>query len=543
MDDDFVELKRIKIMIYMLAAGFIIYGLFSLKSRIRGMTQSGETADSNAVQTQVVSVPVPIPVQKPPAPVVKCVISSPIAGKWYSSDPKQLRDQILGFARAAATKPADDVTALILPHAGYQFSGQAAVAGLKAINRRYERIIVIGPSHYVSMLNTFSVPSETHYSTPLGEVAVDTEFIQKLKRNSIFRDAPQANRQEHSVHIQIPLLQCRQQDFKLVPIVAGNCLPETIETAAGILKSMIDDKTLVIASSDFVHYGPDYNYVPFTENVPEELKKLDMGAYKYIEALDGRGFLQYIERTSATVCGYVPIATVLAMLDKKTTAELVQYATSGGLTGDFTNSVSYLAVVFHKNQPVAAEEKQQGGLSESDKKQLLELARKTLVWYLEKGNEPQISDLGMQPGTAMKDKGAVFVTLKKDSELRGCIGDLVARGPLYGSVMRNAINAGVNDPRFPPVSRSECDKLDIEISSLTEPVPVMTYKLIRIGTDGVILKKAGRSAVFLPQVAPEQGWDVEQMLTHLSLKAGLPPDAWKDGAEFLVFQAVVFSEK
>jgi len=137
----------------------------------------------------------------------------------------------------------------------------------------------------------------------------------------------------------------------------------------------------------------------------------------------------------------------------------------------------------------------------------------------------------------------VFVTLEENSQLRGCIGDILPHRPLYESVINNAINAGVNDWRFNPVTRPECDKLTFEISVLTEPKPVPSVKDIRIGIDGVILKKQGRSAVFLPQVAPEQGWDVSQMLTHLSLKAGLPEDAWKEGATFLTFQAVVFSEK
>jgi AmmeMemoRadiSam system protein A len=114
---------------------------------------------------------------------------------------------------------------------------------------------------------------------------------------------------------------------------------------------------------------------------------------------------------------------------------------------------------------------------------------------------------------------------------------------LYKSVILNAINASLNDRRFPPVTDAECKDIKIEISALTSPQPIDSYDKIRIGTDGVVLNKDDSKAVFLPQVAPEQGWDLNQMLTQLSLKAGLPPDAWKEGTSFLVFQADVFGEE
>ena len=142
----------------------------------------------------------------------------------------------------------------------------------------------------------------------------------------------------------------------------------------------------------------------------------------------------------------------------------------------------------------------------------------------------------------MRCSRAAFVTLKKNSNLRGCIGDIFPQRPLYRSVMLNAINACFNDRRFLPVTEDESKDITIEISALTVPKPVASADEIRIGTDGVVLSKEGHSAVFLPQVAPEQGWDIEQTLTQLSLKARLPADAWKEGASFLVFQADVFGE-
>lgn len=495
--------------------------------------------------------PVPVketvkPPKEEPAKLAKVVFRSTLAGSWYSADAGTLSKQIDGFFEKAEVEPVNNVIALILPHAGYQYSGQTAAFGLKTTNKQYKRVIVIGPSHYVPMEDVLSVPGATHYETPLGQIPLDVEFINKLLEHPIFQNVPQANEREHSTQMEVPLLQHTQKDFKFVLIVAGDCSEETIAKAGNILKSLIDDDTLVIASSDFTHFGPNYGYVPFRENIPEQLKQLDMGAFEYIKALDYKGFLDYRSKTGTTICGFVPISILLSMLDKSVEAKLIKYATSGELTGDYTNSVSYFSIVFSGKwgHSPALTEPQAGGceLTGENKRELLALARKSLVYFLQKRRVPEASELNVTVSDAMKCQRAAFVTLKENSQLRGCIGDIFPRQPLYKSVISNAINAGVYDSRFHPVTEAECNDITIEISALTVPKPIASPDEIRIGIDGVVLSKNGYGAVFLPQVAPEQGWDVNQMLTQLSLKAGLPADAWKEGASFLVFQADVFGE-
>jgi AmmeMemoRadiSam system protein B/AmmeMemoRadiSam system protein A len=478
--------------------------------------------------------------------LAKVILRSSIAGTWYPADANTLGKQIEGLFQKAEVKPRNNVIALISPHAGYQYSGQTAAMAIKFVAKEYKRIVVIGPSHRVPMKDILSVPRATHYQTPLGEVELDVEFINKLLRYPLFQNAPDAQEYEHSVQIQVPLLQHHLKGFKLVPIVAGNCSQDAIIRAGNILKSLVDEGTLVVASSDFTHYGPNYAYVPFKENIPEQLKKLDMGAYEYIAKLDSKGFLEYREKSGATICGYVPIAILLSMLGQGVKAELINYATSGELMGDFTNSVSYLGIVFcgawqkaSANEPQAS----RAELTDKDKRELLVLARKSILYALANRRIPEASELGVTVSDAMRVQRAAFVTLKKNSQLRGCIGDVLPQRPLFKSVILNAINAGFNDPRFPPVTAAECNDIKIEISALTVPAPIASWKEIRIGVDGVVLKKDGRSALFLPQVAPEQGWDVNQMLANLSVKAGLPADAWKEGTSFLVFQADVFGEE
>ena len=185
----------------------------------------------------------------------KNVLKSSIAGSWYSNDANTLSKEIEGYFQKAEAKPLNDVIALISPHAGYQYSGQTAVMGIKSAAKQYRRIIVIGPSHRVPMEEVLIVPRATHYQTPLGEVELDVEFINKLLEHPVFQYVPDALEYEHSAQIQVPLLQYSQKNFKLVPIVAGHCSFGTITKAGRILKGLTDEGTLVVASSDFTHYG------------------------------------------------------------------------------------------------------------------------------------------------------------------------------------------------------------------------------------------------------------------------------------------------
>ena len=135
-----------------------------------------------------------------------------------------------------------------------------------------------------------------------------------------------------------------------------------------------------------------------------------------------------------------------------------------------------------------------------------------------------------------------FVTLHKNGVLRGCIGYIEPIAPLFKSIMDNAESAALRDRRFKAVTSSELEEIEIEISVLTKPVAIDSYQKIELGTHGIILKKSWHRAVYLPQVATEQGWNRDEMLGHLCRKAGLSETAWKDGASFYTFQAQVFSE-
>ncbi len=492
---------------------------------------------------------------------------STLDGKWYPAGRVELTKQLSELYKAAEVEELKDVIALIQPHAGYQYSGKTAFCGLKSLGKGYKRIVILGPSHTMHMTNMFSVPKYDSFETPLGKVPMDVDFMEKLLKHPIFKDAPEALTREHSVQIQVPLLQYAWQmknqknkgvnqtaddrrpttaDFpKIVFIIAGQCSMDTVKDAGKVLRELMDGDTLLLISSDFTHYGDNYEYFPFKDDVPAKLKELDFGAYEMIRKKDADGFGKYIEKTGDTVCGYVPIETLLSMLPENACAVKTAYTTSGEILKDYSSSVSYFSIAFtgkwgERKEP--EEKKKTGTLSAEDKNTLLSLARKTIVFYLDKQKIPEPSDLGVVLTDGVKEERACFVTLKENGDLRGCIGEIFPSQPLYKSVIVHAVAAAVRDPRFEAVSKDEVAKLSIEISALTPPRGVSSYKDIKIGTDGMVLKKSMRSAVFLPQVATEQGWSLEQTLSALSRKAGLPENAWKEGASFLTFQAEVFGE-
>lgn len=179
--------------------------------------------------------------------------------------------------------------------------------------------------------------------------------------------------------------------------------------------------------------------------------------------------------------------------------------------------------------------------SQEEQKKILGFIRETIKAKLENLPAPALPDLGEK----LNRQGSCFVTLHSiNGALRGCIGNINAFEPLGRNIARNALNSAFGDPRFHPLDSDEIDEISIEISILTPTMAIPSYEDFIVGKHGIIISCHGRSAVFLPQVAPEQGWDRATTLGHLCMKAGLNPDVWTTpAAKFSVFEAIVFSEK
>lgn len=475
----------------------------------------------------------------------KKVLDSPVAGSWYSGDPAALRREVEEYLVAAevakAHRTGARVAGLVSPHAGYRYSGPVAAHGYRMLQgQTVRRVIVMGPSHHVPFAG-LALPDATHWRTPLGEMAIDTVAVAALAKVEGFQVRGDAFRREHSVDMQVPFLQVVAPNAVLVPLVVGEMTPGREKAAGDALRALMDEGTVVVASSDFTHYGEAFGYVPFLKDVPGNLERLADDALAALRSMDVGAFRAHEAKTGDTICGRAPIAVLLETLPRKAEATILKFDTSGRMTGDWEQSVSYASVVFqvlpdrHEFEGVKV-------LPEADQRFLLDLARETLRRHLDGRSLPDPEADGRLPESVQKDYG-VFVTLHEHGDLRGCIGSILPVEPLWKGVIRNAVNAASQDPRFTPVKADEEPMIEIEISVLTPPVAVRGMDDIAVGRDGVLLTKGRNRAVFLPQVAPEQGWDLPTMLAHLSMKAGLPGDAWRSGTTFEVFQAHVFNEK
>ncbi len=497
------------------------------------------------------------------------------AGSWYPGTRAALTADVDAYLQAAAA-PGPAPLAVIAPHAGYRYSGAVAGYAYRALQARaadVRRVVLLGPSHR-HPTRKVALPTEAVFETPLGPVALDEPFLAALAKDPLFERIPAAHSHEHSVEIQIPFVQralaAAPGPVTYVPLVVGQLDTAALRHAAAVLRPLLDAHTVVVVSSDFTHYGENFDFVPFRENVQEQLKALDMRAYERIAARDLDGLMALYEETGITVCGIRPIGILLGLLPADAEARLLRYDTSGRMTSDDEHSVSYLAVAFSGSpfpgsapaavapaEPpaTAGQGTPEGGasgpaaathpVSATERQTLLKIARAAIVAHLTRGRDLTAADLERDFALTprLKEASGAFVTLEKYGELRGCIGEIPPRRPLYLVVAEHAVDAAVNDPRFPPVTAAELSELHIEISVLTPPEPVPGPQSIVIGRHGVYLLHPHGRAVFLPQVAPEQGWDVTMTLRALSRKAGLALDAWKDpGTRFEVFEAVVFEE-
>lgn len=272
---------------------------------------------------------------------------SPIAGTWYPGDKQKLVKQIEDyFTQAQSPAIKGRIFALISPHAGIQYSGQAAASGYKLLRgRKISRIIVLGPSHYTGFRG-IATSAEDFYETPIGRIKVDRKVSDTLYKNALFKGPHQAELEEHSLEMQLPFLQVALGEFTLVPLVVGELSAKDYADAAQALAPYLDKSTIVVASSDFTHYGSRFGYLPFKDHPRENLKKLDGGAIDRILAKDCKGFLSYVDETGATICGSRPIGVILNLLPPAAKGTLLKYYTSGDLTGDFNTSVSYASIVF-----------------------------------------------------------------------------------------------------------------------------------------------------------------------------------------------------
>ncbi|MEI8344790.1 MAG: AmmeMemoRadiSam system protein B [Candidatus Omnitrophota bacterium] len=461
-----------------------------------------------------------------------------VAGAFYPAGKDALRAMIEGFFSKVKPRGANSArvpSILIFPHAGYVYSGPtAAYAYQRLAGKAIDTVVLIGPCHRANFAGASVWPSGS-WRTPLGDVEIDTAVAAAiLKTYSSAGYDPSVHLEEHSLEVQLPFLQCQIPNFKIVPIVTNDVSGANCRSLAqAVRQAVAGKKALVVISTDMSHYHP-----------AAAANAMDRAALQRVLAGDIETLARDLQSGRAEFCGSAAVLTAMEMarMDAHPEVELLDYSDSGDTGSGKSRVVGYGAVAYYLSGTAAVSRPnaQAAGevLTAARKKILLEIARKSVESSVKQGKryQPEVED------AYLKQDRAAFVTLRLGGRLRGCIGEILPRNPLYLTVRNMAIAAASEDPRFRAVTAAELKDLTYEISVLSVPVRVKSADEIVVGKHGVIVKKGLRQGVFLPKVAEETGWSKEEFLNELcSQKAGLNADAWKDPAtELYVFTAEEF---
>lgn len=474
---------------------------------------------------------------------IKDAFPAQTAGQFYSADPRVLRKEVEGYLAAAKSKKTSaladrDIAGLIAPHAGYIYSGPIAGEAYRAVQGKGFRTVVVAALSHRRAASKISLLNRPAYDTPLGSLPVDRGSIAKLlsEHPDLFGADEAVFKGEHSLEVQLPFIQTALPDAKIVPVIAAVYDNETlIPKAARALFDMFGNRkdVLFVASTDLTHFFPYKEAVEYDTRLLGLLEDWRIDEWRAVAS------------TKKGMCGHLPVSLLVDFFSKyekeARRVSVLDYRNSGDTAGDRGNGVvGYGAVALSLNVGTRTEKGRDfGPLSVEDRRSLMTLAKNTV----RSAASGETSAPPPPTSEFLKEKGAAFVTLKKNGNLRGCIGHVIARLPLYRCVSDVARAAAIHDTRFSPVRPEELPDLSYEISVLTRPEPTTPDK-VKVGRDGLIMSRGGRSGLLLPQVPVEWGWTEEEFLSHTCIKADLPADCWKDPeTKIESFRAVVFGEE
>ena len=432
-----------------------------------------------------------------PIPTIR---SAAVAGDWYPADAVELKAQIeqyLSQAPSIATKKKPRV--IIVPHPGLDYGGATAAYAYKTIAPfHYDNIYLIGVSHTGSF-DGISFGDFNYYETPLGKIKVNRDVTSYLRKKSLrFKFIPEAHEKEHSLEIQLPFLQTIFNKFQIIPIILSAQNNKDPELLANVLYQAIGPNDLIVISTDLSHY-PIY----------DDANIIDKETLKAILTLNPGQFISKFQKlkrelpknTSTLACGERAILTGLYLTDKLNLREarLLHYENSGDRPiGNKEEVVGYGAMSIYSSQEEHFSDTIV--LTTEEKKLALRIARQTLKNHFNNKNVK----IPIPINSKLNKRLGVFVTLNKQHDLRGCIGNFKPKQPLYQIIEKVTLDAALKDDRFQPVSIDELDDIDIEISVLSPRKKIYTLNDIIPGKHGVYIYKSGKSGTYLPKVAPER---------------------------------------
>jgi len=468
------------------------------------------------------------------------------AGRFYSADKETLAKDISGLFENCIKQPVmADVRAIISPHAGYIFSGRVAASAFSIIDRNaiYRNVFIIGSSHVMAFEGA-SVYNTGDFITPLGKLTVNKEIADRLKEEKLFSFPVNAHLQEHSLEVQMPLIQYYFKNIPMiVPIILGTNNTKNIQKISEILRPWFTSENLFVISSDFSHY-PSY----------QTANQVDRATADAIVTGDPAKFLATLEKNShikdpglsTSMCGWTSGLLLLYLAQGNPDLEFmkIDYCNSGDSKyGTKDEVVGYNAIALTGKKSANHEKGKLAEeiiFTEKEKNQLISIARDNIRSVLYDKKKITIDEKSL-PEVFKKDLGA-FVTLKINGNLRGCIGRFLSSEPLYQVVLESSLSSAFEDPRFLPLTKEEFQKTNIEITVLGPLKKINNISEIVLGRHGIYIKKDFRSGTMLPQVATENHWTVEEFLGYTSRdKAGIGWDGWKS-AELYIYEGIVLEE-
>lgn len=436
---------------------------------------------------------------------------SSIAGKFYPSDKNQLLAMLDDFYSCSNNTSEYFSRAIIVPHAGYVFSGKLAMQGYKYLNPATERIFIFAPSHYARLFGCVSC-SFDEFQTPLGNCFVDVDIVKDFEIND------EAFQNEHSIEIHLPFIKYFFPNAKIVPILYG-C--EDYKNIANYIKKYWNDKTnSFVMSSDLSHFYPE-----------RESIKIDSYTAQMIESGNIQNFDVEQACGAVGVCGIVEFA-------KSLNFNLIRIGltNSAKMTGDSSKVVGYGSWFLYEGSFADYLKNIYSDL-------IIDICKKSISSGLQLGD----FEINSYPA-ALDETGACFVTLKIDGELRGCMGSAIAHQPLIVDLIENAHSAAFKDPRFEPLSLDEFKFLEVSVSILSSPSrisfssEVSLLEKITPYEDGLIIRDGDYQAVYLPVVWEYFGGNKERFLKSLKLKAGMSEDYFSDTMQVFRFKAIEISQ-
>lgn len=471
-----------------------------------------------------------------------------VAGRFYPANRESLQHDLSQLFASCEKYPKQlKVRAVLVPHAGYVFSGKTAASGFSTISpdSRFSNIFILGSSHIMAFKGA-AVFHTGDFITPLGKIKVNTELAKKLiNEHACFKFSDNVHIKEHSLEVIVPFIQYyfRNQQ-QIVPVIIGTDSKNTLKEIAEALRPWFTPDNLFVISSDFSHYPPY-----------KEAREVDNATADAILSKDPELFLKTLSINSSknipnlvtSMCGWTSGLVLLYLAEKNPDLDFIKinYCNSGDSQyGNKNEVVGYHAIVLadvSKKEKVPAKSGLEMSFTGEEKEQLFRIVRSSIATMLNENRKQVLNPSEILPG--LKKNMGAFVTLKIDDKLRGCIGRFASSDPLYKVINQVAIASAFDDSRFMPLTKEEYKKVEIEISVIGPLKKINNISEIILGKHGIYIKKDFRSGTMLPQVAIDNKWTVEEFLGYTSRdKANLGWDGWK-GAELYVYETMVLEEK